>query len=46
MKLFFKILGKTDIEICSEESILETDKMGENDTFWLVDPLMEHAILK
>lgn len=35
----FKILGKTGIEICSEESILEVDKMGENDTFWLVDPL-------
>lgn len=35
----FKILGKTGIEICSEESILEADKMGENDTFWLVDPL-------
>ncbi len=35
----FKILSKTGIEICSEESILEADKMGENDTFWLVDPL-------
>lgn len=35
----YKILSKTQIPICSEESILEFDKRDENSTFWLIDPL-------
>lgn len=32
-------LQNSGIPICSEESLLDVSKMGENDTFWLVDPL-------
>lgn len=32
-------LQTSGIEICSEENILNPQKMSPNDTFWLVDPL-------
>ncbi|MDY4154456.1 3'(2'),5'-bisphosphate nucleotidase CysQ [Campylobacter sp.] len=32
-------LSQSGIDICSEEALLDTAKMSENDTFWLVDPL-------
>ncbi|MEE3776635.1 inositol monophosphatase family protein [Campylobacter sp. CX2-4080-23] len=35
----YKILSKTQIPICSEESILPFNQRDENSIFWLVDPL-------
>ena len=38
-EIILKILGKSGIKICSEESILSADERKNAEMFWLVDPL-------